>query len=490
MCEYLIKHKYGGSYSNPPNVEDSLNEVYVLAHIFAGVDLGVTSKHKATVVNEFGKKIKPLISFGTTRKEFDYFLNQCLSDQSQGTIVKAIFEPTNMAWFPFAQYLVSRGQQVFRVKSEKVSDLRKYYRKHTKTDAIDSETLAKMPLVDEDSLYELYLPDAKTLALDRKCKQREKITVSIAARKTRIRTIFTSFACPQLIACFKNPYDERARAFYGKYTNPFKVKKLGLKRLRLFLDKASSAKMEDLLAENIFAACLDAVEIYGAGNYLDFDELQEEVNIELRLLAAEEAEVSLLDKQIEKLYKELHPSNNLQSIPGIGPALAPVFLASIGDPKRFENQRQFKCFTGLIPGKNESGSSDKKGVKITKAGRRSLKRALYLAADKARQYDPELARFYYEQMVNKGSCHIKAVCAVATKLAPRILRVLRNNQPYELRDLHGQAITMAQGRMIIKESLKVPETIRKRKRNKKLANKPKEHVKYSRQSQLGCSKVT
>lgn len=117
-----------------------------------------------------------------------------------------------------------------------------------------------------------------------------------------------------------------------------------------------------------------------------------------------------------------------------------------------------------------------------------MKRALYLSPDKARQYDPELARFYY-QMVNKGSCHIKAVCAVATKLAPRILRVFRNDQPYELRDLQGNSITMTQGRSIIKESLKVPEAIR-RTRNKKLTNKQKEHVKYSHQSQLGCSKVT
>jgi len=460
-----------------------------MTYVFAGVDLGVTSNHKSTVLNAFGKKTNPLISFGTSRKEFDRFIYHCLSNQPQGTIIKSIFEPTNMAWFPFAQYLVSKGHKVFRVKSEKASDLRKYYKKHTKTDAIDSETLAKMPFVDGDSLYELYLPDAKTHALDRKCKQREKIITSIAARKNRIRAIF-SFACPQLFTCFNNPYHERARAFFGKYTNPFKVKKLGLQRLRSFLNKTNSSKMDESLPEKIFAACLDAVEIYEAGNYLDFDELQDEVNIELRLLAAEEAEIALLDQQIEKLYKELHTSVNLQTLPGIGPVLAPVFLASIGNPERFNNQRQFKCFTGLIPGKDESGSSDKKGVKITKAGRRSLKRALFLAADKARQYDPELAKCYYDQMVLKGSCHIKAVCAVATKLAPRILRVLRDDQPYVIRDLQGNPVTRAQGKAIIQALLKVPEEIRQRKRNKKLTKKGKEHVKYSNQSQPSCSKVT
>lgn len=448
-----------------------------MSHVFVGVDLGVTSKHKSTVVNEFGKKIRPLYSFETSQEAFDSFLGHCLSGQTQDTVIKAICEPTNMAWFPLAQYLVTRGHQVFRVKSEKVSDLRKYFKKHTKTDAIDSETLAKMPIVDEDSLYELYLPDAKTLALDRKCKQREKITVSVAARKNRIRAIF-SFSIPQLISCFDDPYSERARAFYSKYTNPFRVKKLGLKRLNTFLINASSKKMDESLPEKIFSACLEATGIYQQGKFLDFDELQEEVNVELRLLAAEESEIALLDTQIKAIYEELHPSKNLETLPGIGPTLGPVFLASIGTSDRFTNQRQFKSFTGLIPGKNESGSTDKKGVKITKAGRRSLKRALYLAADKARQYDPELAKCYYEQMVHKGSCHIKAVCAVATKLAPRILRVLRNDEPYEIRDLEGNQVNMAQGKAIIQSSLKVPDHVRQRTRSKKaIKNRKEEPVK-------------
>lgn len=444
-----------------------------MSFVNAGVDLGVTSNHKTTVLNESGKKIKPTLSFGTSRKEYDTFINHCLSGLPEDTVIRIICEPTAMAWFPLAQYMVSHGHKVFRVKSEKASDLRKYYKKHIKTDTIDSETLAKMPLIDEESLYEVYLPNAKIHALDRKCKQRDKITVSAASRKNRIRAMF-SFACPQLISCFKDPYSERARVFYAKYTNPFKVKQLGLTRLIKFLEKASPGKMEESLPERVFNACLDAIAIYQHGNYLDFDELQEEVNIELRLLAAEEAEIILISSQIDKLYKELHPSANLQTLPGIGPTLAPIFLASMGDPNRFNNHREFKSFTGLIPGKDESGSSDRKGVKITKAGRRSLKRALYLAADKARQWDPELAKCYYDQMVHKGHCHTQAVCAVATKLAPRILRVLKEDRPYQLQNLNGNPITMTQGKDIIQASLRVPDEIRQRKRSKKTDKNKKE----------------
>lgn len=442
-----------------------------------GVDLGVTSKHKATILNDSGKKVLPQISFGTSSEEYEKLLNHCFSGETEDIRINVICEPTAMAWFPLTQYLVSRGHKVYRVKTQKVSDLRKFFKKNTKTDAIDSMTLAKMPLIDEESLYEVHLPDAKSFMLERKSKQRDKIIKSTTARKNRIWATI-SFSCPKLLTCFDDLYSERALAFFSKYSNPHKVRQLGIKKLKTFLEKASSDKIEENLAENIFKACLDAIEIYRGGNYLDFEGIQEEINVELRLLEAEKTELFLLESQIKKLYKELDPNDFLGSLPGIGEILAPVLYTLVGDPHRFENQRKFKSFTGMIPGKNESGSSDKKGIKITKSGRKELKRALYLAADIARQWDPELAKFYYEQMVNKGNCHTKAVCAVSTKLAQRVLRILKDKRPYVIRDLNGRPITTSEAKAIINAHWKVPEEVRKRKRNKKVGEKEK-HVKVS-----------
>jgi hypothetical protein len=48
--------------------------------------------------------------------------------------IRIICEPTSMMWFPLAVAAKKRGYAVYRVKSEKVSGLRKYYKKHTKTD--------------------------------------------------------------------------------------------------------------------------------------------------------------------------------------------------------------------------------------------------------------------------------------------------------------------------------------------------------------------
>jgi len=47
---------------------------------------------------------------------------------------------------PVAVFFARRGHAVFRVSSAKAADLRRFLRRHAKTNGIDAETLARMPL--------------------------------------------------------------------------------------------------------------------------------------------------------------------------------------------------------------------------------------------------------------------------------------------------------------------------------------------------------
>lgn len=49
----------------------------------------------------------------------------------------------------------------------------------------------------------------------------------------------------------------------------------------------------------------------------------------------------------------------LRSIPGIGGFLAAVIIAECGDFRRFNNEKQFASFIGLVPGIYSSGLSEK-----------------------------------------------------------------------------------------------------------------------------------
>jgi len=116
----------------------------------------------------------------------------------------------------------------------------------------------------------------------------------------------------------------------------------------------------------------------------------------------------------------------------------------------------------LIPDSRQSGNCEGKGLHITKAGPNLIKKYAYLDADVARQWDPQIAAIYYDQMVNKGKHHNQAVCVCATHLMDRVLAVMREDRPYQLRDTDGSPVTVAQARKIIANKYKVSEEIRSR----------------------------
>jgi hypothetical protein len=139
----------------------------------------------------------------------------------------------------------------------------------------------------------------------------------------------------------------------------------------------------------------------------------------------------------------------------------------MGTASRFPTAARFRCFTGLAPRASETGQTDRKGQPITKAGNRLLRTTLHRAADHARRQDPQLARIYWTQMVERGNDHLGALCVVAAHLAERAWRVMDRGLPYVLCDTDGTPVTPAQAKAIIADHWTVPEQVRRRRRNKK-----------------------
>jgi transposase len=93
-----------------------------------------------------------------------------------------------------------------------------------------------------------------------------------------------------------------------------------------------------------------------------------------------------LHQQQRRLYRELnrHSKNNevttrLQSIPGVGPATAATFVATIDDPNRFRDAEKVSAYLGLTPSVYQSGETEYRG-RITKTGDKLLRWLLVEAA--------------------------------------------------------------------------------------------------------------
>lgn len=118
----------------------------------------------------------------------------------------------------------------------------------------------------------------------------------------------------------------------------------------------------------------------------------------------------------------------LRSIPGIGGFLAAVIIAECGDLRRFNNEKQFASFIGLVPGIYSSGQSEK-SLGLTHRGRHQLRSYLVEAAWIAVRKDPEM-QAYYRKHYGKNVKNI--IVKVAHKMARRILSVIKTETPYQV----------------------------------------------------------
>jgi len=353
---------------------------------------------------------------------------------------------------------------------QKIAALRRYLRGSAKSDRIDALTLAKMPFIDPEQLYEIYLPPAQLHALQRLTRQRKRLETDITRRKVRIG-VTTDGYLPGVRLAFTDHWSPQARAFLRSRLNPFAVVRDGEEALHTFLSKATArGKGSRVESHLVFLACQSVAALYALSQSVEtiseefFTELQEEVARELRLMEAEEAESESLARRIAELYRKLHPSDNLRSIPGVGEHTAPVFLAAVGDPSRFRSQSAFANWEGVVPGARQSSNTEAKGLRMTKAGPAIMRMGLYQAGDIGRRWDPQLAYVYYREMVYHGKNHMQAMGAVMSHLGARVLTVLKENRPYELRDIQGRPISREQARRLILTNYQVSDEIRRERR--------------------------
>ena len=379
-------------------------------------------------------------------------------------------EPTGPAWLPIAVFFSSRGHQVFRVSSAKASDLRKFFSRHTKTNGIDADTLARLGIVDAAGLIELRLPDADRATLDRRVRATDRLTAQAAEHKVRIKDLVRQVLPMSPLTSDLGAAD---LAVLERYADPNLLVKAGVKRIGTLIAKASHGHLGAERAEEWIAAAEASLELYGGHPAVAFADLAAEIATEVRLLAAIGFELAAHGAAREAAYKTVDPEGLARSLPGVADVGGPAIVATMGDPGRFARGKQFRSFTGLVPKASETGDTDRKGQHMSKAGSPLLRTTLVRAADTARRQDPQLARIYYLQMVERGKDHLGATCVVAANLAERAWTVMARGEPYVIKDTDGRAVSAAEAKAIIDERWTVPADVRARRRSKKAGKAPK-----------------
>jgi hypothetical protein len=197
--------------------------------------------------------------------------------------------------------------------------------------------------------------------------------------------------------------------------DPHTLVAAGRARLQQVIAKASHGQQGAARAEQWLGAARAALELYADHPAVAFQDLAAEVTTELRLLAATQAELDRHATQRESCSRWVDPA---------GPTRRPAWPRSAGRPwsppwapPPGSPPRPSSGPSPALPKASETGQTDRKGQPISKAGNRLLRTTLYRAADNARRVDPQLARIYYLQMVERGkTISARSVWSLPTSL--------------------------------------------------------------------------
>ena len=153
-------------------------------------------------------------------------------------------------------------------------------------------------------------------------------------------------------------------------------------------------------------------------------------------------EIQNIIKQITKLSESLvseiaksrtKEEEYIDSIPGFAIKLSAIVNEEIGDINRFKSNKSLVAFAGLDPRIKQSGENKHITGKITKRGSVHLRTALYLAANVARRYDPQLEK-YYEKKKGEKRSHKEVLMMISRKLLNRIYIVLKEQRYYVVKN--------------------------------------------------------
>jgi transposase len=407
-----------------------------------GIDVASRESHRASLTDSTGRFLWRNWKF-TTRSEELAELWRAVIEAGDDEPVIVVLEPTRNAWVPLAAWLRAAGAKVELVPAEQSADLRRYYNKHVKNDRLDSELLARLPLLHPEGLT-----TTQTLGPADSLRRAARRRVSLINRRTaclqRLDALLELLG-PAWFDALGSSAGKTALVVLQRYSDPNALIRLGRTRLTKLLISSSHGMWREAKADELLAAAHESVKLWSGGG-LDFAELADDIATEALLVVTISEQIDVIDERLARLYEAADPDGIVISAPGLGPVLAPMILGRLGDANRFRDLAAVRSYSGLVPAVDQSGVSDKR-QHVTKAGDQVLRYALFLAADQARRVDPTLAA-RYNRLRAAGKHHTSALCTLGAVLVTRIAACWRAEQHYQLRDLDGRSITPEEGRKI------------------------------------------
>lgn len=388
--------------------------------IYAGVDIAKMD-HVIGAVDETGAEAARPMKFKNSEAGFERCIAwlESVAEGEDGVFVG--MEATGHYWKACFAYLTAAGYRVCVVNPMQVHAMRKLKgMPGVKNDRVDSWLIAET--LRQGDYDETRLATDEVQALKQLTRYHQGLKQELAAVKTQAICVLDAYF-PEYAGLFSDMFGSASLKVLAECPTPSEVERRRAATIAKLLSEGSRGRLGEAKAAQVKAAAKSSVGIRLG---------EEAASFQIRTMVSQveflNATIAKVEKEVASLLGKVEP--DITTIPGVSTTTGAQIVAEIGDVKRFRNAASIVKYAGLNSGVDESGKYSAEGVPITKHGSPYLRRSLWLAANRARQYDPRLKE-YYDKLRRKGKPHRVAVTAVARKLCHIVYAVMRDGEPYD-----------------------------------------------------------
>lgn len=386
---------------------------------YCGIDIA-KYKHEASVIDTNGKAMLDSISFSNDKQGCEKILAVFQKFEISPADVIIGMEATGHYWLSVYAFFLELGYDVKVINPIQSEAFRKMYIRQTKNDSKDSYIIAQIMRFGEYSATSL--SDENIIALRQLSRYRLALVDACGDCKRRIIALLDQIF-PEYDKLFSDTFGSSSTELLLNCPTPEDMLAISTRKLTNILNKASHGRFGKEKAEELKAAAKDTFGVAFAKDAFAF-----QIKQLMQQVVFLEKQLSELEEQIADL---LHQTNQyITTITGIGDVLGAIIVSEIGDINRFERPNQLVAFAGLDVTVKQSGEFSGSKNKISKRGSPYLRRAIWLAANRAAFCDPILSE-YYQSLRARGKHHLTAVGGVARKLCNIIFVILKENRPYQ-----------------------------------------------------------
>lgn len=386
--------------------------------IYVGIDVA-KDKHDCCILGDDGDKLCPVFTIANNKVGFNELFSKISDVTTDKAEIKAGLEATGHYSGNLLAALVDKGFPTSVINPLHTNLYRKGQSlRKTKTDKVDTFTIAKMLLNDrtlksysETSYHNEELKSLTRYRFD-KIHERSKLKTSL------VRLVNILF--PELEGMVSSLHLAVVYALLEELPGASYIANCHLTRLKTILSGASRGRYDRDRAVEIREAARNSIGTPMAAKSM---ELKHTIHL-IRVLSDE---INEIDASIKEIMDK--SSSPIMTIPGISYRMGAMIIAEIGDFSRFDNADQILAYAGLSPSTYRSGQLESSYSHMEKRGSRYLRYALFNAAKFVCKWDRNFGA-YLSRKISEGKHYNVAVSHAAKKLIRTIYRMELTGKAY------------------------------------------------------------